>query len=63
MGSPVIPVLKPDRNLRICGDYKITANKAVHMNSYPLPKPKDLFAKLAGGNIFSKLDGVCVYLR
>ena len=61
--APVVPVLKSDRSIRICGDYKITANQAVRVDSYPLPKPEDLFAKLAGGTIFSKLDMSQAYLQ
>ena len=37
-------------------DYKVTVNLALDVNQYPLPKPEDLFAMLAGGQKFSKLD-------
>jgi len=42
--------------VRICGDYKITVNQAAKTESYPLPKIEDIFASLAGGKCFSKLD-------
>ena len=45
--APIVPVLKPDGSVRICGDYKCTVNQAA-MDSYPLPKIDDLFASLAG---------------
>ena len=61
--APVVPVMKPDNSIRLCGDYKLTANKAILMDSYPLPKPEDLFASLAGGTIFSKLDMSQAYLQ
>ena len=41
---------------RICGDYKVTVNAALDIDQYPLPKPDDLFASLAGGQKFTKLD-------
>ena len=55
--APIVPVLKPDRkSIRICGDYKLTANKASRLEQYPLPKVEDLFSTLAGGITFTKLD-------
>ena len=55
--APIVPVLKPDRkSIRICGDYKLTANKASRLEYYPLPKVEDLFSTLAGGITFTKLD-------
>ena len=52
-----MPVLKPDRkSIRICGDYKLTANKASKLEQHPLPKVEDLFSMLAGGITFTKLD-------
>ena len=54
--APIVPVLKKDGTVRICGDYKLTVNQASKVDSYPLPKIDDLFASLAGGKTFSKLD-------
>lgn len=54
--APIVPVLKPNGKIRICGDYKLTANKAILCDSYPLPKPKELLSRLAGGKFFAKLD-------
>ena len=45
--APIVPVLKTDGNVRICGDYKVTVNPVAH--------PDALFADLAGGKVFSKL--------
>ena len=49
--------------MRICGGYKPTANTATKTESYPLPRIEDLFASLAGGKVFSKLDLSHVYLQ
>ena len=54
--APIVPVLKLDGTIRICGDYKITVNKAAKSDVYPLPRVEDLFATLAGGKTFTKLD-------
>ena len=54
--APVVPVVKADKKIRLCGDYKITVNKCTTNDSYPLPKIEDLYAKLSGGKIFTSLD-------
>ena len=55
-GAPIFPVVKSDGNIRICGDYKLTANQVAKLDTYPLPRIDDLYAALSGGTIFSKLD-------
>lgn len=40
----------------MCGDYKVTVNRCILPEEYPLPNAEDLFATLAGGIVFSKLD-------
>ena len=54
--APIVPVLKNDGTVRICGDYKQTINKPAHCENYPLPRTEDLLATLNGGQKFSKLD-------
>jgi len=61
--APIVPVLKKDGTVRICGDYKLTVNQAAKVDSYPLPKINDLFASLAGGQTFTKLDLASAYLQ
>ena len=57
MAAPIVPVLKSDKSsIRICGDFRVTVNKAVKLDSYPIPRVEDLFAKLSGGKRFTKLD-------
>ena len=53
---PFVAVPKKDGKVRICGDYKVTVNQALEVDQYPLPKPGELFASLAGEKKFSKLD-------
>ena len=55
--APIVPVLKADgKSLRICGDFKVTVNRASKLDRYPIPKVEDLFATLAHGKMFTKLD-------
>lgn len=55
--APIVPVLKSDKkSVRICGNFKLTVNKAARLDRYPIPKIEDLFAELAGGQAFTKLD-------
>ena len=61
--APVVPVIKGDGSVRLCGDYRTTVNQAAQLDPYPLPKIEDLFASLAGGRVFSKLDLSHAYLQ
>ena len=47
---------KQDGLVRICGDFKGTINPALQAEQYPLPRIEDIFASLAGGKKFSKID-------
>ena len=61
--APIVPVMKQNGNVRICGDYCVTVNQVIQIDSYPLPKIEELFAKLSGGKYFSKLDMSQAYLQ
>ena len=52
----IVPVLKADGKVRVCGDYKLTVNRVSHLEQYPIPTLDDLCEKLTGGKQFSKLD-------
>ena len=54
--APIVPVVKSDGSIRICGDYRLTVNQASRLDAYPLPKVQELFASLARGKSFTKLD-------
>ena len=54
--TPIVPVLKPDGTVRICGDCKVTINPALDVPGYPMPTAEELFTQLNGSQSFSKLD-------
>ena len=53
--ASIVAVTKPDGNVRICGDYKVTINQYLEVDKHPLPKAEDV-VELSGGERFSKLD-------
>ena len=61
--APIVAVPKPDGTVRICGDYKVTANKAIICDVHPIPRIEDIFAAVSGGVLFSKLDLSHAYLQ
>ena len=42
-GAPIVPVVKPNGSIHICGNYKVTLNCVTKTDTYPLPKIDDLF--------------------
>jgi len=54
-GAPVLFVHKKDGTLRMCVDYR-ALNKATMKNRYPLPCIDDLFDRLSGAKVFSRID-------
>ena len=54
--TPIVPIVKEDGTIGICGDYKQTINQAAKLDNYPIPKIEDLYATLGGGTEFTKLD-------
>ena len=54
--AATVPVVKSNGSIRLCGDYKLTVNRALNLDTYPIPRLEDLLSSLAGAKIFSKLD-------
>ena len=61
--APVVPVVKGDGSIRLCGDYKLTVNRVANLECYPLPRIDDLLASPGKGKMFSKLDLANAYLQ
>ena len=54
--APIVVVAKKDGDIRICADFKMTSNPYLHMKTFPLPTPDEVFATLSNGESFTKLD-------
>ena len=54
--SPIVVAPKADGKICVCGDNKKTVNLNLDDEIYPLPTAQDIFATLAGGQIFSTID-------
>ena len=54
--APIVPVIKADGNIHICGDYKVIVNAVAKPEVYSPPRVDDCFTALLGGILFSKLD-------
>lgn len=61
--APVVPVQKANGQIRLCGDYRLTINCDIHTDQYPLPRIEDLYARLSGGQKFTKLDLSSAFLQ
>ena len=61
--TPIVSVLKSSGEIRICVDYKRTVNMTAMVNKYPIPNIDDLYNKLSGGKVYSKLDLSHAYLQ
>ena len=59
----IVPVVKQDSSVRICGDNKLTANRVITLESYRIPRIEELFVSLSGDVKFSKLDLKNAYLQ
>ena len=54
--TPLVPIVKKDGSIRLCGDYKVTLNPQLQVAQHPLPKPEEMLATMGNSIIFSKLD-------
>lgn len=58
-----MPVPQKDGSVRICGDFSVTVNPNILIDDYPLPTQEELFAKMSGAKVFTKIDLKQAYLQ
>ena len=51
------------KDIRVCADFSNGLIAALKDHHYPLPSPEEVFTKLNGGKIFSKIDLSEAYLQ
>ena len=61
--TPIVPVIKANGQVRICGDFKLTLNKWVQTDNYPFLRFEDIVAKLNGSTVFSVINLRDSYLQ
>jgi hypothetical protein len=54
-GAPVLFVQKKDGSQRMCLDYR-SLNDVIMKNKYMLSRIEDLFNRMRGARVFSKID-------
>ena len=47
--TPIVPVMKPDGSVRICGDYEVTLNPSLKVPQHPIPRAEECFHAINGG--------------
>lgn len=55
-GTPIVPIVKSNGEIRICGDFKVTVNPFLKIDRYPLPRAEDIFVGISGCKYYSKID-------
>ncbi|XP_018348209.1 PREDICTED: uncharacterized protein K02A2.6-like [Trachymyrmex septentrionalis] len=54
--TPVVPVLKADDTVRLCGDYSVTVNPQLQITEHPLPTIDELVSEMSNCTVFGKID-------
>lgn len=54
--TPIIPVLKKDGRVRLCGNFKVTVNPQLVIKRHPIPIKEKIFKTLQVGKSWSQID-------
>ena len=59
-GTPIVPIVKDDGRIRLCGDYKVTVNPQLQVAQNPLPNQESMFASLGNVKNFKDRFKTCI---
>lgn len=54
--TPIVPVIKSDGSVRICGNFKLTLNPNLIRDRHPIPLIDEIFMAMRNGKSFSQVD-------
>ena len=63
MSAPIVPVLKKNEQVRICGDYRLTINSIIDVDQYHINTIDEINEAISGGKFYSRLDLKSAYLQ
>ncbi|XP_043264008.1 uncharacterized protein LOC122404149 [Colletes gigas] len=61
--TPIVPVIKSDGSVRICGNFKLTLNPQLVKDRHPIPLIDEIFLALRNGKKFSQIDLEHAYMQ
>lgn len=62
--TPIVPMVKSNgKDIRICGDYKVTVNKHIMPEQHPMPHIEEILASMKNAQYFAKFDIREAYLH
>ncbi|KAK9708861.1 hypothetical protein QE152_g26942 [Popillia japonica] len=61
--TPIVAIPKASNEIRLCGDYKVTVNPNLVIDSHPIPTVEELFTDMSGGEKITKIDLSQAYLQ
>lgn len=61
--TSIVPVIKDDKSVRICGNFKLTVNPQLVIDRHPIPLIEEIFLGLSGGEEYSEIDLKHAYMQ